>query len=614
MKSTLRDIELLAPARDAEIAIEAVRHGADAVYMGPQSFGARAMAGNSTADIARAVDFAHRFNAKVYATVNTIIYENELKAVEKLITDLYNIQVDALIVQDMSILRMDIPPIALHSSTQCDLRTPEKARFLASMGFSQLVMARELTLAEIANIHQAVPTVPLEGFVHGALCVSYSGRCQVSQALKGRSANRGECAQICRLAFDLEDEKGSKLLRNKHLLSLRDFNAGAHVAQMMVAGVSSFKIEGRLKDAVYVKNVVAHYRRLIDDIIAMHPDVYRRASAGTSIYSFTPELFKSFNRSFTSYFITGRRLANGQTMASLNTPKALGEKLGKVIASRGKEVTIDTVHRIANGDGLSYFNSKGEYAGFRVNKVEGRTVVLKNAVNLSVGTVLYRTGDKAFDDLLAKPSAQRHIALNATLRYIAGRLVLHLADERGNEVTHSIECPQLQPANTPQENRQREVLGKLGNTIYRLAEAHVMGEHFVPSSVLTALRRETVDLLDRVQAITYKFAVRHKEQPDSPTFATRLTYADNVANHLAETVFRDHGAEVSEPAFEVKQPATDVPVMHTRYCLRRELGACRLAKGAKQLPDPLFLRNGVHRLRVECDCAACEMKIYIAPS
>ena len=611
MKSKVRNIELLAPARDAEVAIEAIKHGADAVYMGPDSFGARAMAGNSTSDIERVANFAHQFNVKVYATVNTILYDSELGDVERLINDLYHAGVDAIIVQDHGLLRLDIPPIALHSSTQCDLRTPRKALFLASLGYSQLVMARELTLKEIADIHEAVPDVPLEAFVHGALCVSYSGRCQVSQVLKGRSANRGACAQMCRLSYDLEDNDGNKILRNKHLLSLRDFNASHHLNEMLEAGVSSFKIEGRLKDAAYVKNVVAYYRHRLDEIIAAHPQLYRRASAGASTFSFNPQLDKSFNRSFTDYFLAGRHPSSDCTMASVNTPKSMGERLGKVISGQGKMLRVDSRVMLSNGDGISYFDPNGVYAGFRVNRVEGCNVMLKDAVNIPAGAVLYRTFNKAFEDALAKPSAERRIAVDAHLRYVHDTLALKLSDERGNEVTHSIAGLALEASRSSQEERQREVLAKLGNTIYDLRSARLLGLLFIPSSLLTRLRRETIELLEKAQRATRRWQVRGVEEKDSPSFAEKLDYADNVANHLAAKLFSDHHAVVSEPALECEMPSRRVPVMHTRYCLRRELGACKLDRQARQLPEPLFLCNGSTRLRVECDCRECEMKLYV---
>lgn len=606
-----REIELLAPARDAETAIQAILHGADAVYIGPQSHGARAAAGNSTADIGRVVDFAHQFGVKVYATVNTIVYDDEIGDVERLIGELYRVGVDALIVQDLGILRMNIPPIALHASTQCDLRTPEKAKFLASMGFSQLVMARELGLDEISAIHEAVPGTPLEAFVHGALCVSYSGRCQVSQCLKGRSANRGACAQICRLPFDLIDEKGNVWMRNKHLLSLKDYNAADRLEQLLEAGVSSLKIEGRLKDATYVKNVVAYYRRALDAIISKNADKYVRASYGTSRVKFQSAVEKSFNRSFTSYFLTERKPANATQMASIHTPKSIGEPIGKVVWAKGKRLRISTSATLSNGDGFSYFNAQGEYVGFRVNRVEGNEMVLKSPIAIQQGTPLYRTYDKAFTDTLAGETAERKIAVEARLRWASGGLRLQLSDERGNCVTGSILCDEPELANTPQTQRQTDVLGKLGGTIYTLAHAHVPGNRFVPSSLLAQLRRDTVALLDRAQRITYLRPLRKSEEKDAPCFATSLRYSDNVANHMAEQVYTDHGVEAISPALECQMPEAEPVVMHTRYCLRRELGACKMQKGGKPLPDPLYLRTGVRLLQVICDCGKCEMQIRL---
>ncbi len=611
MNNKRREIELLAPARDASIAIEAILHGADAVYMGPESHGARASAGNSTADIARVADFSHQYGARVYATVNTLVYDDEIPEVEHLIADLYKAGVDALIVQDLGILRMNIPPIALHASTQCDLRTPDKAQFLERMGFSQLVMARELSLNEISAIHAAVPNTPLEAFVHGALCVSYSGRCQVSQCLKGRSANRGACAQICRLPFDLLDADGNVLMRNKHLLSLRDYNASGHLEELLSAGVSSFKIEGRLKDCSYVKNVVAYYRRALDEVISRNSDKYTRASFGTSEVSFTPQLSKSFNRSFTSYFLTERRPENGHSMASLNTPKSLGEPIGKVLYAKGKVVRLSTNAAISNGDGISYFDQRGEYRGFRVNKVEGGDLILKEPASIQSGTMVYRTFDKAFDDALKGQTAVRKVAVNARLWWAHGALCLQLCDERGNRVTHSLDCPEPDMAKTDQGQRQMQVVSKLGDTIYRMEKAEVMPDRFIPSSILAKLRRETVMALDRAQRITFKRPLRRQEQADAPTFSRHLTYCDNVANHLARQLYESHGAETIQPALECEMPSANPAVMHTRYCIRRELGACRLQKGGRQLPEKLFLRAGANVLEVQCDCANCEMHITV---
>lgn len=610
MKATVRKIELLAPARDANVAIEAIKHGADAVYMGASKFGARSAASNSIDDIAAVVEYAHQFGVKVYVTVNTIVYDNELDAVPNLIWKLYEAGVDALIVQDLGILRMKLPPIALHASTQCDLRTPEKAEFLEAMGFSQLVLARELTSGEIAAISHRT-SVPLEAFVHGALCVSYSGRCQVSQVFKHRSANRGECAQMCRLAYDLTDETGKAIVCGKHLLSLRDFNQSANLEKLLECGVSSLKIEGRLKDASYVKNVVAYYRLLLDKIIEKHAE-WERASAGKSEYTFEPSPWKSFNRGFTHYFFDERKPADGQEMVSLDTPKSQGEYLGRVANANEMSLTIDTDVKLANGDGISYFGATGEYSGFRVNKSEGRKIYLSKKEPVSAGTKLFRTFNKAFHDMLEGETATRRIAVDMKLGVVPGKLTLEMADERGNMVLHSIDVPNIDDARADQAKRQTDELGKLGNSIYELRTATVQGGKFIPASLLSKLRRETVELLDKANKLRLARPRRNAENHDAPCFATKLGYADNVANHLAKQVMEEHGATVDEWAVETwsdKDVKPGMTVMHTRYCIRRELGACLKGKSGAKLPLKLYLKSGGVTLAVECDCARCEMKL-----
>ena len=602
-------IELLAPARDADIAIAAIDHGADAVYMGASHHGARADAANSLDDVRRACDYAHQFGARIYATVNTLIYDDELNQVEHLVHDLYRAGVDALIVQDLGLLRLDLPPIALHASTQCDLRTPDKARFLEALGFSQLVMARELTLDEIAAIRR-VTSVPLEAFVHGALCVSYSGRCAISQVLKGRSANRGECAQLCRLPYDLVDGKGRTILQGKHLLSLRDLAQHDRLEQMMKAGVSSFKIEGRLKDVGYVKNVVAYYRRAIDQVIARQPQRYRRSSFGSAELTFDPVLDKSFNRGFTHYFLDERRPHDGTAMASIDTPKSQGEHLGRVLRCNGNSLTIDTRATLANGDGLSYFDTQGTFTGARVNRALGNgSVLLRERATIPRGTAIYRTSDKAFNDLIAKQSARRTIAIDALLRYTHGQLSLTLIDERGNRATHALPCD-LQPAAKPQAERQQAELAKLGSTIYRLRQAQVPGDIFIPASLLSQLRREAIDMLDRVHGITRHVDKRRPEDNSFPCPITTLEPADNVSNRLAEQLYRDHGVTSIVRALEASTPPTSsTPLMHTRYCIRRQLGACLMGPNAARLPRDLYLKTGATLLKVNCHCDCCEMTL-----
>lgn len=612
MATSTRRIELLAPARNKEIAIEAITHGADAVYMGAHSFGARVAAGNSLDDMAQLVAFAHQFNAKVYATVNTIIYDDELRNVEKLIKNLYRIGIDALIVQDMGILRLDIPPIELHASTQCDIRTPEKARFLESLGFSQLVLARELSLTEIASICDSV-NVPLESFIHGALCVSYSGRCQASEILKGRSANRGECAQICRLPFDLIDDKGNILLHNKHLLSLRDLNQSGRIEKMLSAGVSSFKIEGRLKDMSYVKNVVAFYRNSLDKIINESNGKYTRSSIGHTEYSFTPDLSKSFNRSFTHYFIDSHNQGKGEKIASIDTPKSRGERIGTVEKAQGKTLKIISRVKLNNGDGLSYFTKNNEYCGFRINTATNNIINTLNPLNIAPGTTLFRTYDKAFEDQMAKDSGRRFILIDIELKYANGVLSLHITDEYGISIAVSHYLGDIEAAKSPQAEKQRSIISKLGNTIFRISSIKALNECFIPVSVIAQLRRDAIESLTRAYKIRHRFNYRKAEDMSSTYFATTLTDSDNVANSLAEKVYTDHGIESIEPAIEISQRTIGNHIaMYTRYCIRRELGACRKTSNANRLPEKIFLRYANSTtMRIECDCKKCEMKLYV---
>lgn len=605
-------IELLAPARDGAVAVEAIRHGADAVYIGAESFGARAAAGNSTDDIARVVEYAHRFDARVYVTVNTIVYDSELKVVERLVRRLYTAGVDAVIVQDMALLRMDIPPIALHASTQCDTRTPARARFLQDVGFSQIVLPRELSLREIEAVKRAVD-VPLEAFVHGALCVSYSGDCHASAVLRGRSANRGECAQICRLPYDLYDGADKCVERGRHLLSLRDLNLSDRLEAMLDAGVSSLKIEGRLKDVGYVKNIVAHYRRALDDIFARSGGRYCALSSGEVRLGFDPSPSKSFNRGFTRYFLDGPRQGG---MASIYTPKSQGERVGVVSSVRGGVIEARLDVELANGDGLACFTPGKSLQGFRLNRVDGSRLYPAGSVALSPGTVLYRNSDKAFDDILARPSATRTIGVSMRLGVVGSdRLALEVTDVRGNEVTVVRDVGVIAPARSGQNEARRRVLSKLGGTDYELSElVDEVGDRFIAAGVLAALRREAVGLLDAAQAVRYRRELRRPECggavfPDGP----ELSYHENVSNALARRFYEEHGASLVCPAIEVEPPrrVSGLTVMTTRYCLRRELGACLREDGAARLAGPLRLESGDIALGLEFDCRNCRMHVNV---
>ena len=602
-------LELLAPARTADIAIDAITHGADAVYIGPPSHGARSVASNSFEDIKRAVDFAHRFDARIYATVNTIVYDSELTEVERMIRQLYNCGVDALIVQDLGITRLDLPPIALHASTQCDIRTPAKARFLQSLGFTRLVLPRELTFDEIAEIAGSV-TLPLEVFVHGALCVSYSGDCRAGQALKGRSANRGECAQICRLPFDLIGPSGEKIIEGRHLLSLRDLNRLADLDSLISAGATSFKIEGRLKDASYVKNIVGAYSNALDRIIADSDGALRRSSSGESRLDFTPDPEKSFNRGFTGYF--GHSTNPKEHMAAVMTPKWIGQPVATVRRSRGNMIEAETGSVLHNGDGLGYFDTDGHYTGFRLNRIESKYLYPASPVSIRPGTTLYRNTDKQWDDIISRPTASRSIVAAIRLTAIPGGIALKITDEDNNSAIVRLDGIFPEAKNDPLSHRAN-LLSKTGNTDFRITGINdECGDIFIPAAALTQLRRKATDALARVRRITYA-----REKPGmiearglTPLPSPEITASDNVANHLALDVYEKAGAKSVEMALEVSGdvlPSTRL--MTTRYCLRREMGRCLKTEAGRKWPDGLTLQSGNIRLGLEFDCRHCRMNV-----
>lgn len=606
-----RKIELLAPAKNLACGLAAVDHGADAVYIGAPRFGARAAAGNSTDDIARLVEYAHIYNVRVYVTVNTILRDEELKDTEQLIGELWRMNVDALIVQDMGILRLDIPPIPLHASTQMDNRTPEKVRFLADEGFRQVVLARELSLHEIRRIHDACPQMPLEVFVHGALCVSYSGQCYASQACFGRSANRGECAQFCRLPFTLTDADGRVVVRDKHLLSLKDLNQSDRLEQLLDAGVSSLKIEGRLKDEAYVKNVTAAYRRKLDDILARRTE-YVRASSGTCRYSFVPQLDKSFSRGFTHYFLEGR----GEEVASFDTPKSQGEEMGKLKEQRSGWLSVAGVKPFHNGDGVCFIDGQGRLQGFRINRVEGNRLYPAGEVpRIKPHTTLFRNFDQDFERLLARKSAERKIRLHWTLSETDTGFALAAEDEDGCRAVLSFAYPK-ETARTPQTAHLRTQLSKLGNTPFEAdgePELLLTGEWFVPASVVADWRRLAVDRLLSVRRATYRreIAVRHPGK--QPFMQTTLTYLGNVMNAEARRFYLDHGVRQVAPAYEA-QAVRGAVLMFCRHCLRYSMGWCPVhQKGNSPYREPYYLQTSDgKRFRLSFDCKNCQMKVYAA--
>lgn len=594
-----RSIELLSPARDVPTAIEAILHGADAVYIGAPKFGARLEAGNSLQELSELIPFAHFYGARVYVTLNTILYDSEVEEARAMAVQLRDMGVDALLVQDAALLPDGtMPPMPLHASTQTDNRTPEKVKRLWEEGFSTVVLARELGIDEIRRIHEACPEMRLEAFVHGALCVSLSGRCYASQHCFSRSANRGECAQFCRLPFDLQTENGKTLLRGKHLLSLRDLNRTASIEQLMDAGISSFKIEGRLKDTAYVKNITAWYRRKIDTILARRPE-YVRSSFGESRCNFDAKPEKSFNRGFTEYFFPSAHMAN------LSSPKSIGEYAGEVRTIGRRSILVSGHMSFAAGDGLCYYTPEGELAGFRVNSVLGMELFpYKMPASLKPHTRLYRNHDAAFSAVLSSSSAERAIKLNMDLTYSGGEYTLSGRDEAGREAEAKIEFPH-QEARTPQRDNITAQLSRLGGSGYRAGTVKLPeAPGFIPSSKLAEARRSLVAAL---KAIPFPPPLPARK-PGSVSFSGTLDYSFNVANKAAEAYYLEHGATAVEPAWEKREPA-NAPIMTCRYCIRRELSICLKEKDSPR--EPLFLRlKDGRRFSLDFDCRHCIMKVY----
>lgn len=607
MQTKSRPIELLSPAKDLNCGIEAINHGADAVYIGAPKFGARSAAGNSLDDIRELCEYAHLYGARIYVTLNTILKEDELEEAERMIWDLWRVGTDALIIQDMGITRLNLPPIPLHASTQTDNRTPEKVRFLEAAGFTQVVLARELSLNEIRRISEAT-TVPLEVFVHGALCVSYSGQCYLSAALSGRSANRGECAQYCRLPYTMVDATGTEIVSNKHLLSLKDMNRSDQLEALLDAGVSSLKIEGRLKDAGYVKNITAYYRKKLDAVLSRRPE-YRRASAGRSTYTFEPVAEKSFNRGFTTFLLEGRTA----DITAFNTPKSLGEPVGMVKEIKGNSFTVAGLKQLNNGDGLVFFNRKGELEGLRVNRVEANRVFPLDMPQLTPKTPLYRNFDQAFDKLLAKPSAERKLSVEIEFLDNPFGFTLCMEDETGARIMLT-EPFAKELARREQQDNIRTQLSKLGNTPFEASKVVVgLSENwFVPSSLLADMRRRGVEKLLEARRARYPRETVKRVQPSvSIPFPERqLTYLGNVANGKARSFYQDHGVEQIDPAFELS-PRKDVPLMFTKHCLRYSMGWCpTYQKDKSPYKEPYYLLYKDTRLRLQFDCKHCQMLVF----
>ena len=626
-------LELLAPARDAAIGIEAINHGADAVYIGGPDFGARASAGNGIRDIERLCTHAHRFGARIFVTHNTILRDDELEPARRMAWDVYNAGADVLIVQDMGLLELDLPPIQLHASTQTDIRTVEKAKFLQDVGFSQMVLARELTLEQIREIDAAIDPdrCKLEFFIHGALCVAYSGQCYISHAHTGRSANRGDCSQACRLPYHVVDGQGRFVAHDKHVLSMKDNNQSANLAALVDAGVRSFKIEGRYKDMGYVKNITAHYRKLFDELIEASEGSdrpYARASSGRTTFTFTPDPDQNFNREFTDYFVNGRR----DDIGAFDSPKNPGQAIGFVtrVGADSIELALDKPEaQLHNGDGLCYFDLQKELVGMAINRAEPLAgkgqwrVFPKDPIagmkDLRKGTVINRNRDMSWVRVLERKSSDRRIGCWVKFGETPQGFALTLTDEDGHVAeacaAHAKEAPKDAAR---AEASLREHLARFGSTIFEpiSIDLALSQPWFVPSSLVNQLRREACAALEAVRAKAYRRPRRGAPvEPPVPYPEDTLTYLANVFNHKARDFYARHGVNVVGAAYESHEEEGEVSLMITKHCVRWSMSLCpKQAKGVVGVKgtikaEPLQLVNGSEKLTLRFDCKPCEMHV-----
>jgi putative protease len=619
-------LELLAPARDAAIGIEAVNHGADAVYIGGPAFGARDKASNEVTDIARLASHAHRFGARVYMTLNTILRDDELETARRIAWQAWDAGIDALIVQDMGLLEIDLPPIQLHASTQCDTRTPEKARFLQDVGFSKIILARELTLEQIRAVRAQVDRATLEFFVHGALCVAYSGQCYISHAHTGRSANRGNCSQECRLPYTVADAAGRVIAHEKHVLSLQDNDQSANLAALVEAGVRSFKIEGRYKDLGTVKNVTAHYRQLIDALLAERTDLHA-ASSGRTRFGFMPDPRRAFNRGSTDYFVNGRR----DDLGTFDTPKHAGLSIGEVVRVGRDHFELrlaDDALALANGDGLTYFDLHKELIGLQANSVAplGGGVwrvtpdePVETLKDLRPHTPVHRNRDMAWERMLARPSAERRIEVQIQIMDTDDGFAVTISDADGHAARARVAHAHERANDAGKADAAiREHLARLGHTVFAATRIEIAFAEpwFVPASVANALRRDAVAALEAARAAAMpRLARAAAVEPPVPYPGDALTYLANVYNERAHDFYMRHGVQFIDAAYESHEERGEVSLMITKHCVRWSLSLCpKQAKGITGVQgtvraEPLTMRSGGDSLTLRFDCKSCEMHV-----
>ena len=606
-----KKVEILAPAKNLDQGMAAINAGADAVYIGAPMYGARSNATNSIEDVAELVKYAHLFKAQVFVVVNTILYDNELESCRRMIWDLYKIGVDALIIQDTALFEMDLPPIVLHSSTQANNRDPKHVKFLADAGIKRVVLARELNLHQIKEIHEATD-VELEFFVSGALCVSFSGNCYMSVANGERSANRGSCAQNCRLPYSLVDGNGETLIKNSHLLSIKDLDLSDQLPELIEAGITSFKIEGRLKDVVYVKNNVSYLRKKLDAFLEGN-EKYIKASSGKTFYNFEPEMGRSFNRGYTDYFVNERK----EKIGSWESPKSKGQVIGKLIEIKGNAYVIENAEKLNNGDGLYFLNENGEADGAQVNTVQGNMVYPNVMKFIPVGTLISRNSDAAFNRLVEREdSTIRKISTRFTLSETDKGFQLHVVDEDQCESISIIEHPkELTKNNESIESNIKTNLNKTGGTPYIADEIEIKfsANWFLPISKVNELRRSALEKLTENRLKSYHREEYQITKTDHPYPVKELDFTYNVSNKLARQFYERHGVTQIEKAFELQWDPGKSRVMVTKYCVKYELGKCwKYHKDTlgEKLKEPLTLKHGDNAYKLKFNCKACEMEIW----
>ena len=596
----MRKLELLAPAKDYDSAVDAIDCGADAVYIGAGKFGARYAATNTIEDIARVVRYAHRYNVKVYATLNTLLFDNELEEARKQALALIDAGIDALIVQDMAYCRMGLP-IELHASTQTNCVTPEKVKFFEELGFARAILERSLSKEQIGEIRQAT-NVELEAFVHGAICVSQSGRCFFSRSTSERSGNRGECSQPCRLEYDLCNDKGETIIKSKHLLSVRDFDLSARLGELIDLGITSFKIEGRLKDRAYVRNIVSLYRRLLDAEIAKRGDV-ERSSVGRSTIEFEPNAARTFTRAAGEYFFDGKC----RGVASFDTPKAMGERIGKITKTDRRGIILDRKHDLATGDGVCFI-SKGSLVGTNVVGVEGERIQFNRYDGVEVGTELYRNFNRLFSQAVERSRIKRTISVDLHLAFTANEITLTAKDESGLSATVTIAQPSEEARDKAKgEEALRRQLSRSGDTIFEVRNIEIEEIRFAPMSLIGTLRREVLEALESKRLAEYRWAAPFVENRNAKYPASVLAPQDNVTNRLARELYTDCDVKDIAEGLDCRATTAGEQVVISDYCIRREIGECLLKK--PRLRGDLYLVRGTKKYKLCFDCKACQMKI-----